>query len=105
MRGDIYELRTNPQAKGHEQQGRRYAVVLQSDNLLISTAVAAPTSTSAGDALYRPEIEFNGRRSRVMVEQMQSVDPQRRLGRKVGRVSSDEQAEIDRAVRLVMGLF
>lgn len=105
MRGDIYELRDNPQAKGHEQNGRRYAVVLQSDVLIMSTVVAAPTSTSAHDASYRPRIEFQGRETKVLIEQMQAVDPERRLGRKLGRVSADEQAELDSAVEMVLGLF
>lgn len=105
MRGDVYETRNNPNAKGHEQQGRRYAVILQSDGLAMSTVIAAPTSTSARDASYRPEIQLMGLRTKVLVEQMQSVDPQRRLGRKVGKIAFQEQLDIDRAVKLILGLF
>lgn len=71
----------------------------------MSTVVAAATSTSARDASYRPEIHLMGRRTKVLVEQMQSVDPERRLGRKVGKISVEEQIDIDRAVKLVLGLF
>jgi mRNA interferase MazF len=105
MRGDVYETRNNPHAKGHEQRGRRYAVILQADGLPMSTVIAAPTSTSARDASYRPEIHLMGRRTKVLVEQMQSVDLEQRLGRKVGRVSSTEQLDIDHAVKLILGLF
>jgi mRNA interferase MazF len=105
MRGDIYELRTNTDARGHEQGGRRYGIVLQSDMLAMSTVVTAPTSTSAQDASYRPEVELKGRPTKVLVEQMQAVDPERRFVRHVGRVSADEQIDIERAVRLVFGLF
>jgi mRNA interferase MazF len=73
--------------------------------MVVSTVVTAPTSTSARDASYRPEVKIMGRRSKVLVEQMQSIDPQRRLGRKVGRVSPAEQLDIDHAVKLVLGLF
>ena len=105
MRGDIYELKANTHAKGHEQKGRRYAVVLQSDALPLSTVVAAPTTTGSWDASFHVEIEIHGRRSRVLVEQMAAVDPAQRFGRKVGRIGIDEQTEIDRVVRLVLGLF
>lgn len=105
MRGDVFELRANPQAKGHEQKGRRFAVVLQSDTLPLSTVVAAPTTTGSWGASFHPEIELSGRSSRVLIEQMICVDPAIRFGRKVGRVSPAEQLDIDRAVKLVLGLF
>ena len=105
MRGDIFELRANPHAKGHEQQGRRYAVVLQSDTIQLSTVIAAPTTTGSWGTSFHPEIAFNGRSCRIMIEQSVCVDPAMRFGRKVGRVSPAEQVDIDRAVKLVLGLF
>lgn len=105
MRGDIFELRANPHAKGHEQQGRRYAVVLQADTLPLSTVVAAPTTTGSWDAPFHPEITFNGQSSRILIEQLACVDPAIRFGRKVGRVSPSEQIDIDQAVKLVLGLW
>lgn len=39
------------------------------------------------------------------VEQLQAIDPDRCLVRRVGWVSASEQGEIDRALRLVLGLF
>jgi mRNA interferase MazF len=105
MRGDIFELRANPNAKGHEQRGRRYAVVLQSDTIPLSTVIAAPTTTHSWGASFHPEITFNGQSSRILIEQMVCVDPTVRFKRKVGRVSPSEQIDIDQAVKLVLGLF
>jgi len=105
MRGEVYELRANREAKGHEQRARRYALVVQSDALLLSTVVAAPTSTGSWISSFHPEIEINGQRTRVLVEQLQAIDPERRLARKVGRISTDEQEAVDRALKLVLGLF
>jgi len=105
MRGDIYELRADPHAKGHEQKGRRYAVVLQNDKMMMSTIIAAPTSTSAREASYRPEIKLNGQRGRVLIEQMKALDPEKRLGRKVGTLTFEERLDVDRALKLVLGLF
>lgn len=105
MRGDVFQLKDNPHARGHEQRGPRFAVVLQSDVLLSSTVIAAPTSTSARPAIYRPEIDLLGQRSRVLVEQLQAIDPDRRFGKRVGQASTEEIAEIDEALRRVLGLL
>lgn len=105
MRGEIYELRANRAAKGHEQRGPRYAVIVQSEALLLSTAIAAPTSTGSWTSSFHPEIEVNGRRTRVLIEQLQAIDPERRLGRKVGRISPAEQQDLDQALKLVLDLF
>ena len=105
MRGEVYELRANPHSKGHEQRGKRYAVVVQSDALALSTAIAAPTSTGSWDAPFHPEIDLMGQRTRVLVEQAQTVDIERRFGRLVGRVTTAEQFAIDDALKLVLGIF
>lgn len=105
MRGDIYRLRDDRAAKGHEQRGPRYAVVVQSDALLTSTLLAAPTSRSARPTSYRPEVTVNGERSRVLVEQLQAVDPERRFGPHVGRLTAEERESLDDAIRLVAGLI
>ncbi|WP_218158677.1 type II toxin-antitoxin system PemK/MazF family toxin [Streptosporangium canum] len=58
MRGDVYRLRAPRDAVGHEQRGERFAVLLQSDFLsMLSTLIVAPTSASAGPAIFRPEID------------------------------------------------
>ena len=103
MRGDIYELKAPRNAKGHEQQGNRFAVVVQSDLLPLSTWLVAPTSTGAREASFRPEIEVNGEPTLVLVEQTAAVDPQR-LGRQVGHVTRLELAAIDAALRTVLDL-
>lgn len=105
MRGEVYELRNNPHSKGHEQRGKRYAVVVQSDALALSTVIAAPTTTGSWGAAFHPEIDLLGTRTRVLVEQAQAVDVERRFGRLAGRVTAAEQSDIDKALKLVLGLF
>lgn len=75
------------------------------DALVLSTVLAAPTSTGSWTSSFHPEIDIDGRRTKVLVEQIQAIDPDRRLARKVGHVSGPEQAEIERALQLVLGLF
>ena len=102
-RGDIFGLRL-PKGVGHEQQGKRYGVVVQSDALLPrSVVLVAPTSTSARSASFRPKIEVEGRDTRVLVEQMGAVDIGR-LGELAGHLTSEEQWGVDAAILTVLGL-
>jgi len=102
-RGDILSLRL-PTGKGHEQQGKRFGVVVQSDAFLPrSVVLVAPTSTSARPASFRPEIEIEGALTKVLVEQMGAVDTNR-LGGLAGHLSAEEQWGVDRAVLTVLGL-
>ncbi len=103
MRGDVFRLRAPRQASGHEQAGHRYAVVVQSDDLPLSTWLVAPTSTSAQPASFRPEIDLAGQRTRVLAEQTAAIDPNR-LGDQIGRLSFDELRQVDAALRLVLDL-
>lgn len=104
MRGDIYRLKAPKDATGHEQVGARYAIVLQSDDLPLSTWIVAPTSTGRRPASFRPEIDINGTKTRVMVEQLTVIDPQVRLGDFAGRLTRAELRELDLALQSVLAL-
>ena len=103
MRDEIYRLREVRDSRGHEQSGSRYAVVVQSDLLPLSTWLVAPTSTSARPASFRPEIEVQGCLTRVLAEQTAAVDPER-LGAAAGRLTLQELRQVEAALRLVLSL-
>ena len=103
QRGDVYRFKI-PKGVGHEQQGERYGVVVQSDVMLPrSVVVVAPTSRSAKPASFRPEVEVAGDLTRVLVEQLGAVAVQR-LGRRVGRLTTEEMWSVDEALVVVLGL-
>lgn len=102
-RGDIYRVRL-PARGGHDQQGSRYAVLVQADELLgLSTVLVAPTSQSALAASFRPEVDIADQRTRVMVEQLRALDV-RRLDAFEGRLTASEMRELDEALSLVLAL-
>jgi mRNA interferase MazF len=104
VRGDIYRLRSSRNARGHEQAGRRFAVVVQSDDLPLSTWLVAPTSTGRRPASFRPEVEIDGVSTRILIEQVTAIDPEVRLGEFVGRLTSEELAQVDRALLAILAL-
>lgn len=104
VRGEVLRLPAPRGARGREQRGPRYAVIVQADEFLdLSTTLVAPTSTSAMPASFRPTIDLEGEDTRVLVEQTTVVDPQR-LGRSVGRLHASELRAVDDALALILGL-
>ena len=103
MRGDIFRLSAPRDARGHEQQGARYAVILQSDRLSTSTVLVAPTTTKSFPAVFHPLVDMHGTPVVVLVEQTGAVDPQR-LGSFAGRLDPHEMVAVDDALRLVLGM-
>lgn len=99
----LHALSTPRASHGDEQRGPRYAVIVQSDALPLSTLLVAPTSTSACAASFRPEIVVNGTTTRVLVEQASAVDPTR-LGEQVGYLGFNELRQLDAALRIVLEL-
>ncbi len=103
QRGEVFRFKI-PKGVGHEQQGERFGVVVQSDSLLPrSVVLVAPTSRSARPASFRPEVSIAGDTTRVLVEQVGAVDAQR-LGRRVGLLAADEMWSVDEALITVLGL-
>ena len=102
-RGEVYRLRLRKR-EGHEQQGVRFGVVVQSDAFLPrSTVLVAPTSRSARAASFRPEINIDGTLARVLVEQMGAVDTTR-LGDLAGHLTPAERWGVDLALETVLDL-
>jgi mRNA interferase MazF len=104
VRGDLYRLRAPRDARGHEQQGQRFAVAVQSDLVNISTVLVAPTSTTLHHAPWRPVVELEGQRTRVLLDQLRVVDPEVAFGDFAGRLEPPELTGLDAGLRLVLGL-
>ena len=78
-------------------------MIIQSDDLMLSTLLVAPTSRSAPARSFRPTIAIDNEETQVLIEQTSAVAPER-LGEFVGRVSLSELQEINDALRLVLEL-
>src|SRR3954449_8729242 len=104
VRGEVFRLPGRRAARGREQRGARYAVIVQADEFLdLSTTLVAPTSTSARPASFRPLIMVGGTSTRVLVEQTTVVDPER-LGSSAGRLDALELQAVDDSLTLILGL-
>jgi mRNA interferase MazF len=103
VRGDVLGIRL-PRGRGRVQHGRRYAVIVQADDLLVlSTVVICPTSTSTPAASFHPEIELDGQPTRVLCEMIGAVDA-RNLGDQVAHLGHEELRAVEDALSLVLDL-
>ena len=103
VRGDVHRIRL-PTKRGHVQEGRRYAVIVQADDLLaLSTVVICPTSRSAFDASFHPEVVIDDVPTQVLCEMVGAVDA-RRLGARIGHLSHAELRQVEDALSLVLDL-
>jgi mRNA interferase MazF len=103
VRCDVNAI-TLPARRGRVQSGRRFAVIVQADDLLsLSTVVVCPTSCSTPAASFHPEISIGEEPTRVMCELLGAVDA-RSLGERIGHRALEEMQRVEGALRLVLDL-
>jgi mRNA interferase MazF len=103
VRGDVYRIKL-PGKRGHVQEGRRYAVIVQADDLLaLSTVVMCPTSRSAFEASFHPEVSVEDQPTQVLCEMVGAVDA-RALGERAGHLEHHELRSVEDALLLVLDL-
>ena len=103
VRGDVHQIKLSNK-HGHVQSGRRYAVIVQADDLLaLSTVVVCPTSRSAFSASFHPEVAIANQPTQVLCEMVGAVDA-RALGERVGHLAPEELRAVEDALLLVLDL-
>ncbi|MFI5039348.1 MAG: type II toxin-antitoxin system PemK/MazF family toxin [Solirubrobacterales bacterium] len=103
VRGDIHAIAL-PRRRGHVQHGDRYAVVVQADDLLaLSTVVICPTSRSAPEASFHPQVAVRDEPTQILCEMVGAVDA-RALGEQVGHLTLEEMHAVDDALLMVLDL-
>ncbi|MGA2452642.1 MAG: type II toxin-antitoxin system PemK/MazF family toxin [Solirubrobacteraceae bacterium] len=103
VRGDVHRIKL-PGERGHVQEGRRYAVIVQADDLLaLSTVVICPTSRSAFAASFHPEVTIADQPTQVLCEMVGAVDA-RALGDRIAHLSHEELRTVEDALLLVLDL-
>ena len=103
VRGDVHAI-SLPKGRGRVQHGRRYAVIVQADDLMmLSTVVICPTSTSAPAASFHPDVDLDGQMTQVLCEMVGAVDA-RNLGEHVGHLSHGELRSVEDGLSLVLDI-
>jgi mRNA interferase MazF len=104
IRGALYRVDLGAAKRGREQRGKRLGLVLSPTSMPWSVATVVPTSTSAQDAVFRPVLQIEGQTTRLLVDQIRSIDTDYIIGEPVHYLERDELAEVEHAVARYLGL-
>ncbi|MEV8535990.1 type II toxin-antitoxin system PemK/MazF family toxin [Streptomyces sp. NPDC051211] len=104
IRGAVYRVDLGNAKRGHEQQGKRYGLVLSPSSMAWNVVTIIPTSTSAQHSPFRPELEIAGTLTRLLVDQIRTVDVSFVHGDPVHYLDRYELAQVEHAVTLYLGL-
>ncbi|MFB6080990.1 MAG: type II toxin-antitoxin system PemK/MazF family toxin [Haloferacaceae archaeon] len=110
-RGDVVIVQFNP-TRGSEQRGTRPCVVVQNDtgNANAPTTIVAPCTTSYDEGGYPFEVELEAANtplredSVVDCSQLRTVDLAERITKNVGSIPATKVSELDRALKISLGL-
>jgi mRNA interferase MazF len=86
LRGDVYWVNLDPVVGSEIQKTRPALVVSPNDmNAMLPRVIIAPI-TSAGQPMgCRPDVIFQGKTARILLDQVRCVD-KIRLGKKMGKI-------------------
>lgn len=108
-RGDIWLARLDP-AEGDEIRKTRPVVVIQNDlgNTHSNTTIVAPVTAQHLEHLHAVDVFLSAgtlpRSSKVLLSQIRTLD-KRRLLKHLGHITSNEQHQIDEAIKISLGLI
>jgi mRNA interferase MazF len=90
--------------RGHEQSGTRLGLVLSPSDSPLSVVTVIPTSTSAGASVHRPELDIAGQPTRLLVDQIRSIDTDYVVGDPVDYLTQDQLAGVELALVHYLGV-
>jgi mRNA interferase MazF len=105
IRGAVYPIDLGEAKRGHEQQGRRLGLVISIEQDAWSTVTVLPTSTSAQASVFRPEVVIAGRETKILIDQIRTVDTSYVVGDLVDYLSRDHMAQVEHSLSRYFGLL
>ncbi|MEW1583727.1 type II toxin-antitoxin system PemK/MazF family toxin [Streptomyces microflavus] len=104
IRGAVYRIDLGDVKRGRELRGKRFGVVLSSEPNAWSTAIVVPTSTSAQSAIFRPELEIAGSMTRVLADQLRTIDTNYIFGEPADYLLREDLEQVEYAVTRFLDL-
>lgn len=105
IRGAVYPVELGDAKRDHEQRGRRLGLVISIEQDAWSTVTLLPTSTSAQASVFRPEVIVAGRETRILIDQIRTIDISYVAGELVDYLSRDDMAEVEHGLSRYFGLL
>jgi len=105
IRGAVYPVDLGDAKRGREQRGRRLRMILSIEQNAWSPVTIIPISTSAQASVFRPEVVIAGRDTRILVDQIRTIDVSHVAGELVDYLSRDDMAQVEHSLSRYLGLL
>jgi mRNA interferase MazF len=105
IRGAVYPIDLGDTNRGHEQRGRRLGLVISIDQDAWSTMTVLPTSTRAQASVFRPVVIVAGRETKILIDQIRTIDMSYVSGDLVDYLSRDDTAQVEHSLSRYFGLL
>ncbi|HEY6312136.1 MAG TPA: type II toxin-antitoxin system PemK/MazF family toxin [Streptosporangiaceae bacterium] len=105
IRGAVYPVDLGDAKRGHEQRGRRLGLVISIEQNVWSTVTVIPTSTRVRPAVFRPEVVIAGRDTKVLIDQIRTIDTAYVTGELVDYLSRDDMVQVEHSLSRYLGLL
>ena len=105
IRGAVYPLDLGDAKRGHEQRGRRLGLVISIEQDAWSTVTIIPTSAIAQASVFRPEVVIAGRDTRVLIDQIRTIDVSYVTGEMVDYLTRDDMAQVEHGLSRYFSLL
>lgn len=103
IRGAVYRIDLG-RPRGHGQGGKRLGLVVSPSDSPLSVVTVIPTSASAGPSIHRPEFEIAGRSTRMLIDQIRSIDHRSVVGDPIDYLTRDQLVEVELALAHYLGV-
>jgi mRNA interferase MazF len=105
IRGAVYPVDLGDANRGHEQRGRRLGLVISIEQNVWSTVTIIPTSTSAQAAIFRPDVVIAGLATKILIDQIRTIDTSYVTGELVDYLSRDDMGQVEHGLSRYLGLL
>ena len=105
IRGAVYPIDLGDPKRGREQRGRHLVLVISMEQDAWSTVTVLPASTSAQASVFRPEVVIAGRETKILIDQVRTIDVSYVAGDLVDYLSRDDMAQVEHGISRYFGLL
>jgi mRNA interferase MazF len=105
IRGAVYPVDLGDAKRGHEQRGRRLGLVISIEQNAWSTVTVIPTSTNAQESVFRPDVVIAGRDTKILIDQIRTIDVSYVVGELVDYLSRDDMTQVEHGLSRYFGLL
>lgn len=105
IRGAVYPVDLGDAKRSHEQRGRCLGLVISIEQTAWSTVTMIPASASAQSSVFRPEVVIAGRETRILIDQIRTIDVSYVVGEVVDYLSRDDMAQVEHGLSRYFGLM